>query len=369
MIIRSHLRAKRSGGAVGRRWALMAIAASAVACPSGWGDEPSLSVAAKQNLMRSMTPIASRAIQLEATTAQLPRAVVTAIAADPRGDLVAVAGDDHAIRILNTSTMRIVQTLDGHRDLIRTLSFSHSGDQFVSAGNDGQLIVWDRDASFTIMQRMQGTPALACVRFAPDDNEMAAVGFDNTVFVIGRKPRPKTVFECHCKDLRAIAYRDDNRLLAVAGRSGSLHLFDPANGELVLEQKIHNGRVHDLEFHRDAYTLVSVGADGMMVVFDTKRNRVLSQTRVSTGKLFAVSILDSVHVAVAGSDNVIRVVNTDDGQVVRKLEGHHGSIPSLAFTNGKLFSGGFDATLRRWTLDHVTGNQQRIAEGDHGIDR
>ena len=30
------------------------------------------------------------------------------------------------------------------------------------------MIVWDRDESFRVLQRMQGTPALACVRFSPD---------------------------------------------------------------------------------------------------------------------------------------------------------------------------------------------------------
>ena len=329
---------------------------------------------AKNSISKSYTPIASRTIRLAPITAKLPRAVVTAIASDPRGDLIAVSGDDHAIRMLDAKSMRVVKTVYGHRDLIRTLAFDHQGDRLVSAGNDGQLIVWDRDNDFKIIQRMRGTPALCSVAFAPNGNEMAAVGFDNAIYMIcqrqsGKEQRDNPVFHCECKDLRTVKFRDDGKIIAVAGRSGNLHLFDSASGEHLLEKTLHEGRVHDLVFHRDANTLVSVAEDGKLVVFDTKRRRVIHRVNVTTGKLFAVTLLNSSHVAVAGSDNVVRVVNTDTGQVVRSLKGHQGSIPTLASSNGVLFSGGFDATLRRWALTGHLRNEERIAEGEHQIDR
>ncbi len=359
-----------------RSWLLTAAATALTAplggslfCGSLTAGEPTVSVDVKQALLRGVTPVKSRTIRLRPVTAELPRAVVTAIASDPRGKYVAVAGDDHAIRILDPDTMRVVKTLTSHRDLIRTLAFDPEGNRLVSAGNDGQLIVWNRDRDFKISQRMQGTPALACVRFAPDGNELAAVGFDNKVFIVAKASSSNPSFQCDCKDLRAVAYRDDNRLLAVAGRSGDLHLFDPATGKLVFEKNIHRARIHDVEFHRDSDIVVSVAEDGMMVVFDTRRGEVMKRIRVSTGKLFAVSILDSTHVAVAGSDNVVRVVDTSEGAVVRRLEGHNGSIPTLAFHSGRLFSGGYDATFRRWSVDKITKSEERIAEGEHAIDR
>ena len=158
-------------------------------------------------------------------------------------------------------------------------------------------------------------------------------------------------------------------MLAVAGRSGDVHLFDANSGKLIAEKKTHSGRIHDMEFHRDANTLVSVGEDGMLVVFDTRANKTVRRTRVSTGKLFAVSVIDSSHVAVAGSDNVVRVVNTDHGRIVKKLSGHSGSVPTLDFNGGNLYSGGYDATFRRWSLDRSFDHDERIAEGEHPLDR
>ena len=193
---------------------------------------------------------------------------------------------------------------------------------------------------------------------------MAAVGFNDEVYLMGRGRRGTPKFSCGCRDLRAVAYRDDNELMAVAGRSGELHLFDPENGQLLHEASVHHGRIHDIEFFRDSDVVVSVGADGTAVVFDTRSHKVLNRIKVTSGKLFAVSLLDSVNIAVAGSDNVIRIVSTSENKVIRSLEGHHGSIPTLAFNGQWMFSGGYDATLRRWSVDQITGGRQRIAEGD-----
>ena len=176
-----------------RRAMLLGLAACTAATASlaapALADDPAASIAKKRRVLASLAPAKSRTIRLKPIASEMPRTVVTAVASDPRGEFVAVAGDDNAIRILDATSMRVAKTLNSHRDLIRTLAFDREGQKLVSAGNDGQLIVWDRDANFKIHQRMQGTPALTCVRFSPDGKEMAAVGFDSTVYLIGPKTR------------------------------------------------------------------------------------------------------------------------------------------------------------------------------------
>jgi WD40 repeat protein len=347
-----------------RRW-LHCAAIATISLPTASADPPS--TPAQPRIASSSLPIPTRSIRLSRLGEA--RTVVTAIAADPRGEFVAAAGDDHKIRILRTSNLSTVATLEEHRDVIRTLAFDPEGNRLVSAGNDGQLIVWNRAESFRLQQRMQGTPALACVRFSADGGEMAAVGFDNEVFLIGQGDQQRPIFQCDCKDLRAVAYRDDNRVLAVAGRSGDLHLFDPRSGRLLSDHSVHRTRIHDIAFHRQANTAVCVAEDGSVTVFDTETLRLIHRIPVTTGKLFAISVLDSQLVAVAGSDNLIRIVNTDDGTVVRELDGHAGSVSTLAANGGVLFSGSYDATLRRWSIADIGASRRRIAEGDPRIDR
>lgn len=348
---------------ISRRRLLASFAAATASFSVVSADPPQSGTTLR--IATSSLPIPSRTVRLDGKS----RTVVTAIAADPRGEFIAVAGDDHEIRILRASNLGKVTMLQGHRDVIRTLAFAPDGNRLVSAGNDGQLILWDRDESFATLQAMQGTPALACVRFSPDGRELAAVGFGNEVFIIGRGMQATPEFECDCRDLRAVAYRDDNRVLAIAGRSGDLHLFDVASGLLLGDHALHRSRIHDIAFHRQSNSIVCVSDDGSVTVFDTESRRLRQRLAVTTGKLFAVAILSSQLVAVAGSDNVIRIVNTDEGAVVRTLEGHAGSVSTLASSGGALFSGGYDATLRRWSIGDSEASDRRIAEGDPRIDR
>jgi WD40 repeat protein len=254
--------------------------------------------------------------------------------------------------------------------VIRDVAFDSQGDHLASVGNDGQLMLWERDGdSFRIVQQMQGAAALACARFSPDGSQIAAVGFQSEVFLIGRRPQPTIRLACRCGDLRAAAYRDDGQLLAVAGRSGDLHLYDPRDGRPLGDHPLHQARIHEIAFHHQSNQAICVAEDGSVSVFDTGGARLVQRVAVTTGKLFAVAVIDSQHVAVAGSDNVIRVVNTDQGRVTRRLEGHTGSVATLAVGGGVLLSGSFDATLRRWSLGQPGGGKRRIAEGDLRMDR
>jgi WD40 repeat protein len=312
-------------------------------------------------------PVTSRSIRLQGI--RETRVVVTAVAADPRGELLAAAGDDDSIRILKASTLKVQHTLKGHRDLIRTLTFDRDGNHLVSAGNDGQLIIWNREESFQLKQKWDNAPALARVCCSPNGREMAAVGFHNQVYIVGRSIRDRPRLQCECRDLRAVAYRDDMQVLAVAGRSGDLHLFSPDDGELIGEHPLHRGRIHDVAFHADSALVVCVGEDGRLTVFDSDTQELIHRVPVTTSKLFAVTVINSELVAVAGSDNVIRIVSTEYGEVVRTLKGHNGSIATLDSAGGWLFSGSYDATLRRWSVSDISESAQRIAEGDPRIDR
>lgn len=346
-----------------RRRLLLLAASMSFSAASVSADSPK----SQLQIAAAKLTVTSRSIRLR--NSRETQVVVTAVAADPRGELLAAAGDDYTIRILRASTLTVEKTLEGHRDLIRTMSFDPQGTELVSAGNDGQLYVWDREKSFDVKRKFGNAPALASVCYSPTGAEIAAVGFRNEVYIVGPSKRDRPQFDSECSDLRAVAYRDDMQMLAVAGRSGDLRLFDPSNGETIGKYALHRGRIHDLAFHTDSNRIVCVGEDGALTVFDSQTQELLHRVTVTTSKLFAVAVINGELAAVAGSDNVIRIVNTKDGEVVRKLPGHNGSIATLDSAGGWLFSGSYDATLRRWAVADISGSAQRIAEGDPRIDR
>ena len=75
-----------------------------------------------------------------------------------------------------------------------------------------------------------------------------------------------------------------------------------------------------------------------------------------------MAIINSQTIAAAGSDDEIYLVSLENSaeplRVIATLEGHVGSIATLVLSNDTLISGGFDATIRRWTLPQI---QDRVA--------
>jgi WD40 repeat protein len=311
-------------------------------------------------LARAEPPrIPTQIFSLRPTEPDLPTPVVTAMAIDPRGIWLAVAGDDKLIRILDSGTFEQVALLQGHRDLIRALEFRHDGKILVSGGNDGAIILWDQSEGYKESQRVEQLPALTAVRFSPSGKQLAAVGFDPKVLLFGTAP-DRVEMQCDCSDLRACVFDSRGERLAVVGRSGSVHLFNPRTGVLIDKISLHNGRIRACAFSNRDEHLITVGEDGAAVLTDLVRAEVIRRVELLPCKLFTLARIDAKRVAVAGSDNRIRVVDFGSGLVVSHLDGHHGSISNLVFANGFLYSGGFDATLRRWRIEDSGG--ERVAE-------
>jgi len=286
--------------------------------------------------------------------------VITAMALDPRGSMLAVAGDDCSIRLLDTSDLSEKERLIGHRDLVRTLAFRPDGRFLASAGNDGRLTLWDRTSQWSIARQIDDLPTIFDVRFSPDGNQLAAVGFDTQLMLFDDSDRPS--LHCDCADLRAVSYNTAGDRLAVVGRSGKLHLFDPRSGQEIGEFAIHASRVRDIVFLPGTNWSATVGEDGTATIFDLENYQIKKQIDFLPCKLFTVAAIDKSTIALAGSDNRIRIVNATTGEVTRKIDIHSGSINSLVYADGVLYSGGYDARVFKTRISD--GQDPRLAERD-----
>ena len=374
-VMKSTRTRRRQSFAIGLAVAGLGIShAAGIDWVSGTGSGNPVSAQSPHSIS-SVRSANSQIFQLPPVDSDVRQVVVTAMVADPRGEILAVAGDDHIIRILNSQTMQIIQVLGdggsrterktGHFDWIRTLTFDATGSRLCSAGNDGQLLLWDRRRDFALMQKIDSAPALACVDFSPSGKQIAAVGFDSQVFLIGSASSQMPKLKCDCIDLRCCRYREDGLMLAVGGRSGAIHFFDPTTGELQHEEQIHESRIRDFTFLPDSNVLVSVAEDGTVVRYDSQRRQILAKRKITSGRLFTVAAINSNMFVTAGSDDAIHLVALDDDDfglnVVSVFPGHVGSVATLAVVNETLVSGGFDATIRRWSLPDFSSGPNKIA--------
>lgn len=279
--------------------------------------------------------------------------VVTAIATDPRGELIAVAGDDHAIRILSVGDWKLIKVLDLHVDWVRDLQFSPDGTLLASVAQDGKLLFWERGAQWRSVEGLGDGPALAAVRFSPRGDLVATVGFAPEVFLVGVNDARRPRLSCGCRDLRTLDFRHDGELLCTAGRSGDLHFYDAVTGSTLGDVQLHRRRIRALMFIGQTGHTLTVAEDGHVVVYDPAERKVVHDLTIPGSQLMSACLIGEEYAAVAGSDNTIHIIDLKHGEVVKQLPGHSGSVASLAYRDGRLYSGSFDTTLRVWSTAGV----------------
>lgn len=134
----------------------------------------------------------------------------------------------------------------------------------------------------------------------------------------------------------------------------------------------HQADVVGLAFSPDSQRLVSVGMDGLAVMWSVAEGKALQRCSGETGVLSSVACSpDGATVALGSTDATIYLWQPENGGRPRPLRGHGGDVTGLAFTpDGKtLLSSSRDGTLRWWDLE--TRNERRTvqahADGVHGL--
>ena len=115
----------------------------------------------------------------------------------------------------------------------------------------------------------------------------------------------------------------------------------------------HTGAAANVIVTPDGKTLVSVGNDNTVRLWDAATGKLLKTLDEHTGWVGSVVLTpDGAYAITAGGDNSIRVWDIKTQKEVKKLEGHTVAIRGLAITaDGKtLISGASDKTCRAWDL-------------------
>lgn len=319
------------------------------------------------------------AFRLLPLTGQSESPVITALAISRDGQRMAAAGDDHAIRIASCRDGKILATLTGHRDWVQAVDFDPSGSVLASCAKDGSVMVWRLDASqqFSangesaagqsepivaprLLAHRATSHALFTLVFASEATLYTA-GFSDALYRMDLSDLELIVaHRSDCHDIRTIASAHQHAWIAYGGRDGIVRVLDrserPSTADttsmykLRWSQAAHFDRIRGIAFSSGDERVISVGEDRRIVSIDSDRGAMVSQWDIAAGKLMALQLLDDSKAAVSGSDNCIRIVDLQRGNVVSKLVGHDGSIAVLRRTPSHLVSGSFDTTIRTWNI-------------------
>lgn len=239
------------------------------------------------------------------------------------GRWVAVGSHDAHVRIFEVKTGKLTRTLQLRRnafvsDRVREVSYAY-GSRFLGAAADlSNLKVWDS----TTGKESYNRPWHQSGFLATFQQKSLSLDF--------------------CK----------KNLLAVGDSTGTLSLYEASSGKLNERVEAHRRPVQRVRFSPDGAFLISAGADGKAVLWETSHFQRLQEFDHPGAVESASFSYDCRLLATGCSDCIVRIWDVAKGRELTRLKEHRGSVYAVAFSgvNGLLATGGNDRALRIWEL-------------------
>jgi WD40 repeat protein len=147
-----------------------------------------------------------------------------------------------------------------------------------------------------------------------------------------------------------VVFSPDDSLLAAGGRCGTIRLVSTARGERVRDIAAHRQRIRAIAFSSDGSYVASAGEDRLIHVAPLTDGEEGFHLPARPAKVLSLVFYGPQHLAVAGSDNLIRLWDVAAREEVGILAGHTGSVAALECHDKVLISAGYDTTVRVWEI-------------------
>jgi WD40 repeat protein len=195
--------------------------------------------------------------------------LVRSVAFSPDGRLLASGSDDKTIKLWEVATGSLVRTLSGHTSIVFSVAFSPDGRLLASGSADWTVKLWEV-ASGSLVRTLSGHPgSVNSVAFSPDGRLLASGSSGTTIklWEVATGSLVRTL-SGHTDLVRSVAFSPDGRLLASGSFDDTIKLWEVATGSLVRTLSGHTSWVYSVAFSPDGRLLASGSADKTIKLWD-----------------------------------------------------------------------------------------------------
>ena len=302
--------------------------------------------------------------------------LVSSVSFSPSGKILASGATDYTVRLWDVETRENTATLR-HTGPVYSVSFSPDGTTLASGSAYDTVKLWDV-ATRTNIATFEGHKSpVWSVAFSPDGTTLASGGYDGTVRLwdIGTRANIATL-EGHRDLVSSVSFSPNGKILVSGAWDNTVKLWNIATRENIATLR-HTDQVHSVVFSPDGTTLASAGRiDGTVRLWDveTKENiATLRHTRLVTSVSFSP---DGTTLASGASDTMVRLWDIGTRENIATISGHTGSVYSIAFSpdGTTLASVSEDGTIKLWdvsewmrprpqSLVKISGDNQQSTSG------
>jgi WD40 repeat protein len=196
--------------------------------------------------------------------------------------------------------------------------------------------------------------SILSVAFSPDDRLLAAAGTSEDVhlwqLIDGQE---LFTLKGHKNWVLSVAFSPDSQLLASAGEDNKIRLWDVRNGNCLLTLLGHTDYVHTVTFNPDGQVIASGSIDRTIKLWDIQTGECLNTLHGHTNWIECVAFDSTGQILASSSgDSTIKLWDAIAGECIQTLSGHEAQVSSVAFSPDDkiLASCSGDWTVKLWDV-------------------
>jgi WD40 repeat protein len=278
---------------------------------------------------------------------------VYSVAYNNDGTLLASGGSDGTIRIWNTSTGTLINTLLGHTYIVSSVAFSPDGTKLASGSGDHTIKLWNVNTGTLI--KTWYSVNVSSVAFSPDGTKLASGSGDNTINLwnVNTGTLIKTWYSVN---VSSVAFSPDGTKLASGSGDSTIKLWNVSTGTLLNTLSGHTDWVNSVAFSPDGTKLASGCMDGTIKLWNVSTGTLINTLSVHASQVNSVAFSPDGTKLASGSYSEIKLWNVSTGTLINTLSGHTSFVFSVAFSpdGTKLASGSNDGTIKLWNVSTGT---------------
>jgi WD40 repeat protein len=239
--------------------------------------------------------------------------------------------------------------LAGHKDNVRSASFSPDGQHIVTTSEDGTARLWD--LSGEQLAELNGHKSIVnSASFSPDGQRLVTASFDKTARLWDLSGKLLAVLKGHQNFVNSASFSPDGHYLVTASDDKTARLWD-LSGKLLAVLKGHQNFVNSASFSPDGQRLVTASIDKTARLWDLSSEQ-LAEFKGHESIVNSASFSpDGHYVLTTSSGNTARLWNLS-GKLLVIFVGHLSQVNGASFSpDGQRFvTASDDRTARLWDL-------------------
>ncbi|MEZ4223301.1 MAG: protein kinase [Polyangiaceae bacterium] len=317
------------------RVALVTVVASAVIVPAAAYVALQFPVRAESSVRRPriFDPVASTGrLHLDRTLSGHWNSVFGVALSNDEKSLYSCSNDG-SVRRWRIPSWTTDLTYVGNTVRANVVRISADSKTLVTANLDGTIRVWDANARRPIREMNAHHGQITGLAISEDGKRIYSAGFDRRV--AARNLQDGTVlWEHSMKDaLYALALAPDGKQVAVADKTGVIHLLYAETGTAGFTLGGHEKAVGKLVYSGDGATLISAGDDHRVGVWHVSAHQRIRWLHGHDDEVWSVAVSpDGKLIVSGGKDGRVRLWDMYSGDLLDSVGDNPGGVMSLSFS-------------------------------------